>query len=214
MMISGIWPTQLNNSVSFRWSKQGFRYLGIIITPNPTQLFEANYNKLIKQIKNDVARWEIMALSLLGRIETVKMNLLPRLLFLFQSLPIGVPVATLKMLDRLVSTFIWQKKRPRIRLKSLHLPKDKGGLGLPNLKSYYWAAQISATVAWIRKDQETIWTTGIRRFTNGQVNISIFATIFLILRTTAHGTFQMSTGRNQCFHGRQTFLHLQIDKPL
>lgn len=45
MMTSGTWPTQLNNTVSFHWSKQGFRYLGIIITPNPIQLFEANYNK-------------------------------------------------------------------------------------------------------------------------------------------------------------------------
>lgn len=36
MMTSGTWPTQLNNSVSFRWSKQGFGYLGKIITPNPT----------------------------------------------------------------------------------------------------------------------------------------------------------------------------------
>lgn len=158
MMISGTWPTQLNSIVSFRWSKQGFRYLGIMITPNPTQLFEANYNKLIKQIKNDVTRWEVLPLSLIGRIETVKMNLLPRLLFLFQSLPIRVPVSTLKMLDKLILTFIWQKKRPRVRLKSLQLSKDKGGLGLPNLKSYYWAAQINAIVAWLRNDREAIWT--------------------------------------------------------
>lgn len=37
MKISGTWSTQLNNNDSFRWSKQGFRYLGIIITPNPIQ---------------------------------------------------------------------------------------------------------------------------------------------------------------------------------
>ena len=158
MMISGTWPTQLNNKVSFRWSKQGFRYLGIIITPNPVQLFEANYNKLIKQIKNDVTRWEVLPLSLIGRVETVKMNLLPRLLFLFQSLPVRVPASTLNMLDKLISTFIWQKKRPRVRLKTIHLPKDKGGLGLPNLKNYYWAAQINAIVAWIGNDREAIWT--------------------------------------------------------
>lgn len=86
------------------------------------------------------------------------MNLLPRLLFLFQSLPIRVPASTLKMLDKPILTFIWQKKRPRVRLKSLQLPKDKGGLGLPNLKIYYWAAQINAIVAWLGNDREAIWT--------------------------------------------------------
>lgn len=62
------------------------------------------------------------------------------------------------MLDKLILTFIWQKKRPRVRLKSLHLPKDIGGLSLPNLKSCYWAAQINAIVAWFRSNQEAIWT--------------------------------------------------------
>ena len=61
------------------------------------------------------------------------------------------------MLDKLISKFIWQRKRPRIRLKILLLPKEKGGLGLQNLKYYYWAAQLNAVVAWIKNDQETGW---------------------------------------------------------
>lgn len=62
------------------------------------------------------------------------------------------------MLDKLISTFIWQRKRLRVRLNCLHLLKDKGGLSLPNLKNYYWAAQINAIVAWIGNDREAIWT--------------------------------------------------------
>ncbi len=158
MMISGIWPKQLNEMVSFHWSKQGFRYLGIIITPKTTRLFEANYNKLINQIKSDLVRWEVLPLSLFGRVETVRMNLLPRFLFLFQSLPIRVPISTFNMLNKLISQFIWQHKRPRIKLKTLHLAKNKGGLALPNLKFYYWAAQLAAIVTWISGDEEAKWT--------------------------------------------------------
>lgn len=157
MMISGRWPSQLDETTSFRWSKQGFRYLGIIITPETTKRFDANYNKLFKQVKNDLTRWEVLPLSLFGRVETVKMNLLPRLLFLFQSLPIRVPMSIFKMLNILISQFIWQNKRPRIKLKTLHLPKDKGGLAVPNLKLYYWAAQL-AIVTWISGDEEAMWT--------------------------------------------------------
>lgn len=157
MMISGVWPSHLNEQVSFHWSKQGFRYLGIILTPKSSQLFEENYKKLIKQIQKDIVRWEILPLSLLGRIEVIKMNLLPRFLFLFQSLPVNVPISVFNMLDKLISKFIWQKKKPRIKFKTLLLPKDKGGLGLPNLKYYYWAAQLTAVVAWIKNDKESGW---------------------------------------------------------
>ena len=122
MMTSGTWPIQLNEMVSFHWSKQGFRYLGIIITPETTRLFEANYNKLINQIRSDLVRWEVLPLSLFGRVETVRMNLLPRFLFLFQSLPIRVPISTFNMLNKLISQFIWQHKRLK-KLKTLHLNK-------------------------------------------------------------------------------------------
>lgn len=155
MMTSGQRPSQL--SEIFHWSEQGFRYLGIILTPRPTQLFDANYTKLIKKITIDLSRWEVLPLSLYGRVETVRMNLLPRLLFLFQSLPVRVPVSTFAMLSKSISQFIWQQKRARIKLKTLHLPKNRGGLALPNLKCYYWAAQISAIVTWIGGDEEAKW---------------------------------------------------------
>lgn len=44
MMVSEIWLTQLNEAVSFHWTKQGFINVGINITANPvTQMFPANY---------------------------------------------------------------------------------------------------------------------------------------------------------------------------
>ncbi len=129
MMISGHWPTRLDKEVSFRWSSKGFRYLGIILTPMASHLYTANYTRLFEIIKKDLARWEILPLSMFGRIETVKMNILPRLLFLFQSLPVWVPISAFNKLEKLISKFIWQNKRPRIRLKILMSDKDGGGGG-------------------------------------------------------------------------------------
>ena len=37
--------------------------------------------------------------------------------------------------------------------------KEKGGLNLPNLKFYYWAAQLRAVVAWVVGDLETGWVS-------------------------------------------------------
>lgn len=114
MMISDTLPSQLNEVVSFYWSKQGFIYLGIILTPNPKQLFEANHYKLIKQIKNDIARWKILPLSLPGRFEGIRMNLLTRFLFLFQSL---VPISVFNVLHKLIRIYVSAKKEPRAKCK-------------------------------------------------------------------------------------------------
>lgn len=157
MMLVGEFPPQLAGKVAFNWSSQGFRYLGIKITPDTSNLYKANYGRLIDQIKSDLARWEILPLSLFGRIETIRMNILPRLLFLFQALPVWIPAAVFKSLDKMMSTFIWQKRKPRIKWKMLSYPKDQGGLNLPNLKHYYWAAQLNGMVEWIKQDNDTNW---------------------------------------------------------
>ena len=156
LMLVGHWPIQLSGRLDFRWSQE-FRYLGIILTTDLSKLFKANYGKLMGHIKADLTRWEILPLSLIGRIETIRMNILPRLLFLFQSLPIYVPASTFTILDKWLSKFIWQSKRPRLKFKRLLCPKENGGLDLTNLKKYYWAAQLRSMVAWISQDTDTVW---------------------------------------------------------
>lgn len=157
MMLKGQWPTNLKNKFHFHMSNQGFRYLGIIITPEVSQLFKANYGKLLNEIKKDLTRWDFLPLSIVGRIETIRMNILPRLLFLFQSLPIKISTATFIMLNKFLSKFIWQNKRPRIKLKTLMCSKELGGLNFPNLKNYYYAAQLRSMVAWVRREEDSIW---------------------------------------------------------
>lgn len=53
------------------------------------------------------------------------MNSLPR----FQSLPVEVPLKQFNLWDKLISWFIWNGRKPRIRYLTLQLPKDKGGVG-------------------------------------------------------------------------------------
>ena len=68
------------------------------------------------------------------RIEVIKIYLVPRLLYLFQSIPQMIPETQLRHWDKLVSRFIWAGKKLRVRYKTLELPKEEGGLSLPNLK--------------------------------------------------------------------------------
>ena len=115
----------------FKWPKNGIKYLGIFIPQALQQLYSFNYDKIIKSIKSDLERWISLPISLIGRIESVRMNVLPKMLYLFQMLPIKIPKNTFNLLNRLIARFICQGKRPRIRLKTLQLSKSSGGLGLP-----------------------------------------------------------------------------------
>jgi hypothetical protein len=81
---------QMKSAFSFRWPREGIRYLGINIPPDHS-LYQSNYIKLIDTIKQDLYRWTTLPLTLISRVEAVRMNVIPRLLFLFQTLPISPP---------------------------------------------------------------------------------------------------------------------------
>lgn len=76
------------------------------------------------------------------------MSILPKFLYLFQSIPLHIPASFFSSLNKNFTTFIWNNKRPRIRLSLLYLPYDRGGLRLPNIKLYYWAAQLCAATSY------------------------------------------------------------------
>uniref|UniRef100_A0A2D4PM45 Reverse transcriptase domain-containing protein n=1 Tax=Micrurus surinamensis TaxID=129470 RepID=A0A2D4PM45_MICSU len=64
------------------------KYLGIWLIAKCSTIKEDNYTKLFNQIKKDLEKWGTLQLSLLGRIATIKMNVLPKILYLFQTTPI------------------------------------------------------------------------------------------------------------------------------
>ncbi len=54
------------------------------------------------------------------------MNVLPRLLFLFQSLPIFLPKSFFNCLDKTISSFIWEGKIPKVNKVILQRRKCDG----------------------------------------------------------------------------------------
>ena len=104
-----------------------------------------------------MARWPGQVLDFNSGIEIVKMNILPRLLYLYQSLPISVPQSQLMEWDKWFSRFIWGGKRPRIRLATLQLPKERGGMAVPSFKDYYYAAKVRAVACWCNGNYVAKW---------------------------------------------------------
>lgn len=81
-------------------------------------------------------------MSLHSRVDSIRMNILPRFLYLFQCLPIWITQKYFDEWDNILAKYIWQNKRCRIKYQTLQLMKEKGGLGLPCLRDYYYAAQV------------------------------------------------------------------------
>ena len=83
---------QLSQSdIPFKLSPSGFRYLGVSIARSFKSLYSEKLSPLLAQIKTDFQRWGSLPLSLIGRINTVKMSVLPKFIFIFQCLPIFLP---------------------------------------------------------------------------------------------------------------------------
>lgn len=57
----------------------------------------------------------------------------------------------------MISRFIWNGKVPRVRYKTLQLPKLSEGMGLPSLEDYYLAAQIRPLMLWCNQDYFAKW---------------------------------------------------------
>ena len=118
-----------------------FTYLGVKITPTIESIIPTNYNPVIESVVESIYTWKSLPLSTIGRINVLKMNIVPKFLYLFQSIPLTPP-------GNFFCNFIWNNRRPRLHMTLLYLPYDRGGLKLPFLQGYYWAAQLRAASYW------------------------------------------------------------------
>lgn len=90
----------------FRWSPSGFFVLRYRITPSFEQMYNTNFTPLLDTRKCDLDRWVFLPLSWLGRVALVKMNVLPRLLYPLQMVPIILSNKVVKILEGWLSSFI------------------------------------------------------------------------------------------------------------
>lgn len=136
------------SKLPFKISLDNFTYLGICTTKNYSDLFKSNFSFLMDRVSEDFHRWSLLPLSLAGKINCIKMNILPKFLYLFQCIPIFIPKHFFNSLDSAISHFIWNGKTPRIRKGILQKNKELGGLALPNFLFYYWSANIRNMLFW------------------------------------------------------------------
>ena len=104
--------SEIKKTLPFTTATKRIKYLGINLPKETKDLYAEKYRTLMKEIKDDTNRWRDIPCSWIGRINIVKMTLLPKAIYRFSAIPIKLPLAFFTELEKKFHNLYGDTKDP------------------------------------------------------------------------------------------------------
>ena len=161
----GSWRNSTEKPFGFKWPQNSIYALGVHFAYDPVLANKLNFEEKVYNLEQTLHSWKRRKLTLIGKINIVKTLGLAKLVYSTSLLTIPKPL--IDSINKIIFSFIWEGKTPKIKKKTIIAERKHGGLKMIDFEIMERALKI----AWIKRITEggdaswkTILNYAVRQF--------------------------------------------------